>query len=121
VLPGHRCGRRTLILMSDLRRLVEERSVFFRPSGKYDLARRNAPTPEARRAGAESTMTRADARALKLAPIITELRSSGLVRPQEIANELSRRRVLTPLGGTSWGDKQVRNLLARLDRLRPNS
>jgi hypothetical protein len=121
VLPGHRCGRRTIILMSDFRRLLENRSVFLRPSGKYDLARRNAPAPEARSAGAKSTMTRADARALNLAPVIAELRSNGLVRPQEIANELSRRRVFTSRGSTRWGDQQVRNLLARLDRLQPSS
>ena len=118
-LTAHRCGTRTLILMSDFQRFLKQCSALIRPSGKIDLAKKKGPTAEARAAGGKAGTIRANLRALQLAPIIGEIRAKGAETPQAIATELNRRGISTATGGRFWGDVPVRRLLARLARLQP--
>ena len=119
-LTAHRCGTRTLILISDFQHFLRQCSALIRPSGKIDLAKKKGPTAEARAAGAKASAIRANLRARQLAPIIREIRAKGAKTPQAVATELNRRGISTATGGRSWGDGAVRNLLARLDRLQPS-
>jgi hypothetical protein len=59
----------------------------------------------------------ADARALALAPVIAELRASGVTAPYAIAAALTARGIPTARGHRFWMSGPVRNLLNRLDRL----
>jgi hypothetical protein len=52
--------------------------------------------------------------AQSIAPIITELRASGIVLPRAVSDELSKRQVATARGGTTWHATTVARLLARL-------
>jgi hypothetical protein len=74
-------------------------------------------TPQARAAARKAKMARAEARALALAPLIAEIRASGITTPYAIAAALTERGIPTAQGGRVWTDKPVRNLLKRLDRL----
>ncbi len=58
----------------------------------------------------------ADEYAYGLAPVIGELQSAGVTSLRRIADELNARGVLTRRGGR-WHVSNVRNLLARLDRV----
>jgi hypothetical protein len=71
-------------------------------------------TQEIRRAGWEARMKRADTRAADLAPIIAELKASGVTSLGGIAAALNQRGILTPRGAGRWGCEQVRRLLLRL-------
>ena len=62
-------------------------------------------------------MARADARALALAPIIAEIRASGITTPYAIAAALTARGIRTARGHRVWTDNPVRNILNRLERL----
>jgi hypothetical protein len=73
-------------------------------------------TPQAREAARKATMARAEARALALAPLIAEIRASGITTPYAIAAALTARGIRTAHGHRVWTDKPVRNLLKRLDR-----
>jgi hypothetical protein len=55
----------------------------------------------------------ADVYAQSIAPIIVELRASGIVLPRAISDELIKRQVPTPRGG-AWHPATVARLLARL-------
>ena len=74
-------------------------------------------TPQAREAACRASAARADARAVALAPVIAEIRASGITEPYAIAAALTTRGVPTARGLRFWGSGTVRNLLNRLDRL----
>jgi hypothetical protein len=74
-------------------------------------------TPQAREAARRVRAARADARAAALAPIIAEIRASGITTPYAIAAALTARAIPTAKGHRFWMYGPVRNLLGRLDRL----
>ena len=74
-------------------------------------------TPEAAAAGREVGKQRADARAIALAPVIADIKATGITTPYTIAAELVRRGIPTARGHRYWGHGQAHNLLKRLDRL----
>jgi hypothetical protein len=78
-------------------------------------------TPEASEAGRKTGISRANARALSLAPIIAEIQADGVTRPHAIAAALTDRGVPTALGHRFWRGTQVRHVLDRLARLAPPS
>jgi hypothetical protein len=55
-------------------------------------------TPEAAAAGRKASQRRADARAIALAPVITDIKASGIATPYTIAAELVRRGIPTARG-----------------------
>jgi hypothetical protein len=59
-------------------------------------------------------MVRADARASQLAPIVAELRRSGITSWYGIARELNRRGIPTASGRGIWDPGQVRRMMDRL-------
>jgi hypothetical protein len=63
----------------------------------------------------EIRRARVDARRAHLAPVIADLRASGVTSLHGIANELNRRGISTVAGSGRWSHTQVRRLLARLD------
>jgi hypothetical protein len=73
--------------------------------------------PEARAAGRKVGIQRADARAIALAPVIADIKASGITTPYAVAAELVRRGIPTARGHRFWGSRQVHDLLTRLDRL----
>jgi hypothetical protein len=81
--------------------------------------RRAGATPEASEAGRKTGITRANARALALAPIIAEIQADGITRPHAIAAALTDRGVPTALGHRFWRSTGVRQVLDRLARLAP--
>jgi hypothetical protein len=81
------------------------------------MAMKAIATPEARAAARRVCAAQADARALALAPIIAEIRASGIITPYAIAAVLMRRGIPTARGRSFWGATQVRKILNRLDRL----
>jgi hypothetical protein len=74
-------------------------------------------TPQAREAARRACAALADARAAALAPVISEIRSSGIIKPYAIAAALTRRGVPTARGHRVWTESPVHNILGRLDRL----
>jgi hypothetical protein len=74
-------------------------------------------TPQAREAGWRACAALADARAAALAPVISEIRSSGITSAVCIAAALSARGIPTPRGYRVWRDGTVRKLLDRMDRM----
>ena len=74
-------------------------------------------TPEARAAARKVLIQRADARAIALAPVITDIKAKGITTPHTIAAELARRGIPTARGHRFWGYSQVGDVLKRLDRL----
>jgi hypothetical protein len=75
------------------------------------------PTPQARVAARRASAARANARAAAPAPIIAEIRASGITTPYAIAAALTARGVLTARGYSFWMAGPVLSLLRRLDRL----
>jgi DNA invertase Pin-like site-specific DNA recombinase len=71
-------------------------------------------TAEARRAGVNAVVTRSRDRAAVLAPVIDELRRSGVVSLSGIAAALSDKGIPTARGATKWSAVQVQRLLAKL-------
>ena len=63
--------------------------------------------------GAMANRRAADLYAQSIAPIIVELRASGIVLPRAISDELIKRQVPTSRGG-AWHQTTVARLLARL-------
>jgi hypothetical protein len=76
-------------------------------------------TPEVRAAAGKATQARANARALALAPIIAEIRASGIIKPGAIATVLTARGIPTARGHRFWTDSPVRKVLDRLSRPEP--
>jgi hypothetical protein len=62
----------------------------------------------------EARKARAKLRAVELAPVITELRASGITSLKGIAAALDERRVPTARGGRHWYPMQVSRVLKRL-------
>ena len=71
-------------------------------------------SPEARQAGTQARVERANDRALDLAPVIQALRAEGVTSLPALARALEGRGIPTPRGGVSWSPMQVSRLLARL-------
>jgi hypothetical protein len=65
-------------------------------------------------AGRKVAIARADARAAELAPIVADMRRSGITSWYGIANELNKRGVPTATGKGIWEPAQVRRLMERL-------
>jgi hypothetical protein len=63
---------------------------------------------------AKARTARAVAKAVDLAPIIAELRASGITSLNGIASALDARAVPTPAGHGHWHAMQVARLLKRL-------
>jgi hypothetical protein len=69
---------------------------------------------EATRIARAARVARADARATDLAPLIAELRASGVTTLHGIAAALNARKIPTPRGRGEWQAPQVGRVLARL-------
>jgi DNA invertase Pin-like site-specific DNA recombinase len=76
--------------------------------------RGNQLTDKARALGCKAIKARADARAADLAPVIAELRTTGVTSLRGIAAALNARGIQTPRGMGEWMGGTVRQLLARL-------
>ena len=81
------------------------------------MAIKSGLTPQAREAARRVCATQADARAAALAPVIAEIRASGITAPYAIAAALTARGIPTARGHRFWTCGPVRSLLNRLDRL----
>jgi hypothetical protein len=74
--------------------------------------------PKVRGAARRVSSARANIiRAVALAPVIAEIRTSGIIEPYAIAAALTARGVPTARGLRFWGSGPVGNLLRRLDQL----
>jgi hypothetical protein len=82
-----------------------------------EMAVKAVATPQAREAGRLAGIAKADARAAALAPVIAEIRASGITAPYAIAAALTARGIPTARGHRFWMTAQVRSILDRLDRL----
>jgi hypothetical protein len=74
-------------------------------------------TSKAREAGRKVSAARADARAIALAPVIADIKASGIVGPYAIAAALTARGIRTARGHRHWGHMAASNLLLRLEQL----
>jgi hypothetical protein len=72
-------------------------------------------------AGRKVLIARADARASQLAPIVAEIRRGGITSWYGIAIALNKRGVPTATGRGIWEPAQVRRVMERAERRRPNS
>jgi hypothetical protein len=81
------------------------------------MANKPGATPEAREAARRAVTANAGARARALAPVIAEIRASGITEPGAIAAALTARGIPTARGHRVWLSGPVRKLLDRLDRL----
>jgi hypothetical protein len=81
------------------------------------MAIKAVATPRAREAARRVCAAQADARAVALAPVIAEIRASGITAPYAIAAALTARGIPTARGHRVWMTGPVRSLLNRLDRL----
>jgi hypothetical protein len=72
-------------------------------------------------AGRKVLIARADARASQLAPIVAELRRGGITSWYGIATALNKRGVPTATGRGKWEPAQVRRVMERGERRRPDS
>jgi hypothetical protein len=70
--------------------------------------------PKTGEAGRKTLVARADARASQLAPIVAEIRASGVTSWYGIAMMLNKRGVPTATGRGIWEPGQVRRVMARL-------
>ena len=68
----------------------------------------------ARRASLATRRAVSAARAADIAPVIAELRASGVTSLLGIASALHERGIPAPRGGASWSAAQVSRVLARL-------
>jgi hypothetical protein len=80
------------------------------------MATTRGASPEAREAGWRACAALAEARAAALAPIITEIRASGITSPYLIAAALTARRIPTARGHRLWAAGTVSGILRRLDK-----
>jgi hypothetical protein len=85
--------------------------------GRDEMGIKPGATAQAREAGRRACAALAEARAAALAPIISEIRASGITSPFLIAAALTARRIPTARGHRVWRDGPVRKLLSRLDRM----
>lgn len=68
----------------------------------------------ARAASAEARRRSAAERAERVAPVLAELKASGITSLRAISAALTERRVPTPAGKTDWAPAQVARIIARL-------
>jgi hypothetical protein len=85
--------------------------------GLGEMGMKPGATPQSREAARRACAALADERAAALAPVISEIRSSGIITPYAIAAALTRRGVPTARGHRVWTECPVHNILGRLDRL----
>lgn len=71
-------------------------------------------SPSARRAGSAAQAALAQERAVDLAPVLAELRGSGVASLRGIARALTERGIPTPRGRSYWTPAQVTRILGRL-------
>jgi hypothetical protein len=76
------------------------------------------PSPKLR-SGPQASEAKADAQAIELAPIMVEIRASGAIKLQAIADELNARGIPTARG-EKWGTSSVFRLRARIGKLKGN-
>ena len=81
-----------------------------------EMAAKGVATPQARKAGGQAGKAKADAWAAALAPVIAEIRASGITTPYAIAAALTARGIPTARGCRFWLAGPVRSILNRLDR-----
>jgi len=74
----------------------------------------------ARVASAEARGRRADDTALRLMPIIEDLRLRGITEIPRIADALTEQAVATPAGGTTWSRQQVTRVIDRILNIHEN-
>ena len=67
--------------------------------------------------GPKARSDRADARAAKLAPILTKLRADGFKSPRALAAALTARNIPTLSSRGAWSAQQVSRVLKRIARL----
>jgi hypothetical protein len=121
--PGHaRCFNGACLGSAGVRsRSGHHLPLRFRPGfwfgGRGEMGMKPGATPQAREAGWRACVALADARAAALAPVISEIRSSGMTSPVCIAAALSARGIPTARGHRVWENGPVRQLLNRVDRL----
>jgi hypothetical protein len=72
---------------------------------------------QARNKGNQAQSDRADSRAASLAPILTQLRASGVTSSGALAAALTARNIPTLSGRESWSAARVQHLLKRIARL----
>jgi recombinase len=84
-------------------------------SCRSNLMLENRFTLARRRAGADAGIARANQKAAALAPLIAELRATGITSLSGIAVALKGRGVRTPRGNRHWYPSQVAQLLRRLE------
>ena len=73
--------------------------------------------PEAQKKGRKSIQSNANKFALKIGPIIEEIKEDGYTTLREIADELNERCIETPRGG-EWYAASVKNMIKRYESLR---
>jgi DNA invertase Pin-like site-specific DNA recombinase len=76
--------------------------------------RGTAATPKARVASAEARGRRADATALRLMPVLEDLRQRGITDIPAIADALTEQQVPTPSGKATWTRQQVSRVIDRV-------
>ena len=72
-------------------------------------------TDDMRAAGRAAMVRQSSERAAELAPIIAELRASGVKSLRGIARALSERGIPTARGGAVWAGVQVSRVLSKID------
>jgi DNA invertase Pin-like site-specific DNA recombinase len=70
------------------------------------------PSAADRATAAATQAAKARATAAAILPTVREIQAAGIVSLNGVARELTRRRIPTPRGNSSWHAAQVRNLLA---------
>ena len=71
---------------------------------------------EARRKSILARLARAEARASQLAPIVADIRASGIISWYGISRELNKRGVPTATGRGIWEPGRVRKVMERAER-----
>jgi hypothetical protein len=79
------------------------------------MARATHRQAKASEVGCRAHAANADARAAALAPMIAEIRASGVTTLKGIATALNERNIPTSTGRKTWRAVQVQRVLARLD------
>lgn len=82
--------------------------------------RGTAASPKAREVSAEVRGRRADDSALRLMPVLEELRAQGITDIPRIADALTQRQVPTPSGKSTWSRQQVTRVIDRVLNIHQN-
>jgi DNA invertase Pin-like site-specific DNA recombinase len=73
------------------------------------------PSDDDRRASAEARRQKSHERAHDLAPLIEDIKASGIMTASGIAKEMTRREIPTPRGSATWSAVQVQRVLRLLE------